>query len=111
MGGTTTMEAIWQGVSVLTFEGDRWASRTSQSLLRRTHLGEFVADDVQGMVDLSIRLARRPDTPQWLAGLRQHMRPCLQASSACDTPALARAFEQFYTSVLSIRPNGQCPVS
>ena len=110
-GGTTTMEAIWQGVPVLTFEGDRWASRTSQSLLRRTHLGEFVADDVQGMVDLAIRLARRPDTPQWLADLRRHMRPCLQASSACDTPALARAFEQFYTAVLSTRPNGQCPVS
>ncbi len=37
-GGTTTMEAIWQGVPVLTFAGDRWASRTSQSLLHETPL-------------------------------------------------------------------------
>jgi predicted O-linked N-acetylglucosamine transferase (SPINDLY family) len=110
-GGTTTMEAIWQGVPVLTCHGDRWASRTSQSLLRRTHLKEFVADDVQGMVDLAIRLARSPDTPQRLADLRRHMRPCLQASSACDTPALARALEQFYSAVLITRPNGQCPVT
>ena len=50
-GGTTTMEAIWQGVPVLTFAGDRWSSRTSQSLLRRTHLEEFVAEDIEGMVE------------------------------------------------------------
>ena len=100
-GGTTTMEAIWQGVPVLTFAGDRWSSRTSQSLLRRTHLEEFVAEDIEGMVDLAIRLARSPDTPRRLAELRWQMRACLQASSACDTPALARAMEQFYTAVVT----------
>ena len=101
-GGTTTMEAIWQGVPVLTYDGDRWASRTSQSLLRRTHLNGFVADAVERMVDLAAHVARSPDTPKHLESLRSHMRPCLQTSPACDTAGLARAMEQFYWTVLSI---------
>lgn len=101
-GGTTTMEAIWQGVPVLTFDGDRWASRTSQTLLRRTHLKEFVAGDVEGMIDLAVQIAHSPHIAQCLADLRGHMRAELRASSACDVLALARAMEQFYASVLSI---------
>jgi predicted O-linked N-acetylglucosamine transferase (SPINDLY family) len=98
-GGTTTMEAMWQGVPVLTFDGDRWASRTSHTLLHRTHLAEFVADDVRQMVELAISLARSPDTPLRLSDLRQQMRSRLQASSACDTPALARSMERFCRAV------------
>lgn len=99
-GGTTTMEAIWQGVPVLTCDGDRWAARTSQSLLRRTHLRTFVADGIEGMIELAVRLAQSPHTPARLAFLRRHMRSALEASSACDTAALARAMEEFYRGVL-----------
>ena len=100
-GGTTTMEAIWQGVPVLTCDGDRWAARTSQSLLRRTHLQGFVADGVQRMVELAVGMARSPDTPTQLASLRRHMRSALEVSSACDTSSLARAMEEFYREVLN----------
>jgi protein O-GlcNAc transferase len=98
-GGTTTMEAIWQGIPVLTFDGDRWASRTSQTLLRRTHLKEFVADNVEGMVDLAVNLALSPGAFQRLAEIRRQMRTDLRASSACDTPELARSMERFYASL------------
>jgi predicted O-linked N-acetylglucosamine transferase (SPINDLY family) len=99
-GGTTTMEAIWQGVPVLTFRGDRWASRTSESLLRRTHLQEFVADSVEEMVDFAVELAQSRDTPRRLDDLRRTMRTVLKAQSACDTAALARAMEGFFKAVL-----------
>lgn len=99
-GGTTTMEAIWQGVPVLTFRGDRWASRTSESLLRRTHLQEFVADSVEEMVDFAVELAQSRDTPRRLDDLRRTMRTALKAQSACDTAALARAMEGFFKAVL-----------
>jgi protein O-GlcNAc transferase len=95
-GGTTTIEAVWQGVPVLTFDGDRWVSRTSQTLLRRSHLGEFVARDVNDMVERAVHWASQPDTPQRLAALRGDMRQKLSVSAACDTAGLARAMEQFY---------------
>jgi protein O-GlcNAc transferase len=95
-GGTTTMEAIWQGVPVLTFEGDRWASRTSQSLLRRTHLGEFVAKDATAMIDFAIELARDRSAPARLSELRRQMRQRLRESSACQARALAQNMERLY---------------
>jgi len=95
-GGMTTMESLWQGVPVLTFDGDRWASRTSQSLIRNTHLGEFVTQDVRSYIELAVKLAHDPETPNRLTELRKHMRENLQNSSACDTYALARGMERFY---------------
>ena len=95
-GGTTTMEAIWQGVPVLTFDGDRWASRTSQSLLRRTHLAAFVTESVGAMVEQAVALAADPGTPVRLSELRRSMRERLQQSSACDAAALARGMEALY---------------
>lgn len=100
-GGTTTMEAIWQGVPVLTFDGDRWASRTSQTLLRRTHLADFVAADRRAYVQTAVDMATDPQAASKLANLRATMREKLLASPACDTTALARGMEQLYRSLAS----------
>jgi predicted O-linked N-acetylglucosamine transferase (SPINDLY family) len=95
-GGTTTMEAIWQGVPVLTFDGDRWASRTSQTLLRRTHLADFVAAGPREYVETAVTIARDPQAPSRLATLRADMRDRLLASPACDVAGLASAMERIY---------------
>jgi predicted O-linked N-acetylglucosamine transferase (SPINDLY family) len=93
-GGTTTMEAIWQGVPVLTFAGDRWASRTSPSLLHDTHLAAFVAKDVRDYVERATQLAQDSTTPRMLAELRRQMRDVLQNSTVCNTRELAQAMER-----------------
>ena len=95
-GGTTTMESIWQGVPVLSFDGDRWASRTSQTLLRRTHLADFVAPSSQKYVQTAVDIATDPQSRSRLASLRKTMRQRLLASPACDTAALAHAMENIY---------------
>ena len=98
-GGTTTMEAMWQGVPVLTFDGDRWISRTSQTLLRRCHLGEFVANDVDDMIQRGVHWGNSKDAHTELARMRLEMRDQLAGSSACDTKALSRSMEDLYTDI------------
>ncbi len=73
-GGTTTTEAMWQGVPTLTILGDRWASRTSATLLLNSHLGEFVAGSVDDYINQAVKLAGDPTTPQRLTELRMTMR-------------------------------------
>ncbi|MGE5345364.1 MAG: hypothetical protein ACM3JH_05360 [Acidithiobacillales bacterium] len=102
-GGTTTIEAIWQGVPVLTFAGERWASRTSASLLARTHLGEFVTRDRAEMVQTGVALARDPGIASRLAGLRRSMRRKLRDSVACDGRGLAREMERVYRDIAGRR--------
>ena len=95
-GGTTTMEALWQGVPVLTFDGDRWASRTSQTLLKRSHLAEFVADYLEDYIARAIAWAIDPQSPDRLQQIRNGMRRELTESSACDAARFARSMEEMY---------------
>ena len=95
-GGTTTTEAIWQGVPVIAFAGDRWVSRTSASILRAGGLGGFVADNLEGYVSLASRWANSAEDWLWLAALRADMRRQLMASSVCDTAGFAREMEEIY---------------
>ncbi len=96
-GGTSTTEAIWQGVPVIAFHGDRWASRTSASILREGGLGGFVARDLEDYVALAARWASEPDTRARLGELRRTMRSRLSASPVCDTVRFAREMENLYT--------------
>jgi predicted O-linked N-acetylglucosamine transferase (SPINDLY family) len=103
-GGTTTTEALWQGVPVVCFRGDRWAARTSASLEMAAGLGEFVAADRAGYVALAAGMARNPETPARLAELRRNMRDRLRASAACDTAGLARHLERIYREAVVFSP-------
>lgn len=98
-GGTTTMEAIWQGVPVITFDGDRWAARTSASILAGTHLMKFVASDVDGYAQTAIAQASASNVGQRLRSMRQTMRESLVDCPACDTQSLARAMEALYLEI------------
>jgi len=95
-GGTTTSEALWQGVPVLSFAGDRWAARTSASILREAGLAEFVAPDLDGFVAQGVALARDPAFPARLDSLRRTMRDRLRAAPVCDTDSFARSMEDAY---------------
>ena len=95
-GGTTTTEAIWQGVPVVTFQGDRWVARTSASILRAANLGQFVGEKLEDYVSMGILLANSPDRRESLGELRRNMRSRLSQSPVCDTEGFARNMERIY---------------
>ncbi len=95
-GGTTTTEALWQGVPTLTFAGDRWIGRISATLLRHAGLGEYVADDLPGYIRQAIAIANDPEMPSRLGALRTGLREKLRTTSVCDVNRFARSMESIY---------------
>jgi protein O-GlcNAc transferase len=95
-GGTTTAEALWMGVPVVTFHGQRWVGRLSESILSRVGLNELVTDSDDRYVEVASRLAA--DLPA-LAQLRGRLRPRLLASPLCDGPTFARQLETAYRAM------------
>jgi protein O-GlcNAc transferase len=95
-GTTTTCEALWMGVPVITRAGQTHASRVGVSLL--THAGhpEWIATSEDEYIVLAITLAR--DAPRRVA-LRATLRDELSASPLMNRAAYARSIEQAYRSV------------
>jgi protein O-GlcNAc transferase len=83
-------------VPVLCFDGVRWASRTSRSLLLAAGLADWVKRDCTDYVAAAIDPALAPETPNRLAALRASMRDRLHASPVCDCKALFRELETLY---------------
>lgn len=92
-GGTTTAEALWMGVPVITLPGERMASRMSASMLDAAGLGEFIAKDENDFVRLAMELGRDGAKR---SQLRKELRPRMAASPLCDGPGLARAMGEAF---------------
>jgi protein O-GlcNAc transferase len=102
-GGTTTVEALWQGVPVLTFNGDRWAARTSRSVLDGARMTDWVEPSLDAYVARAVGLASDPATPARLAALRATMRDRLRAAPICDAAAYCRDVERVYCAAAARR--------
>ena len=85
-GTTTTCEALWMGVPVITTLGDHHAARVSASLLHAAGHPDFVGKDAAEFVRLASDLAR--DTAR-LASLRSGLRAELLRSPLLDATAYA----------------------
>ena len=62
-GTTTTCEALWMGVPVVTLRGDRHAGRVGASLLSQIGLTDLIANSVEEYVEIALALAGNPRTP------------------------------------------------
>jgi predicted O-linked N-acetylglucosamine transferase (SPINDLY family) len=92
-GTTTTCEALWMGVPVITLAGDSHVSRVGVSLLSQLSFQEFIAATQAEYIDIAVRLARNTD---YLASLRSQLRQRMANSSLCDAPDFAMRIEKSY---------------
>jgi protein O-GlcNAc transferase len=87
-GTTTTCEALWMGVPVLTIAGDRHAARVGASLLTTIGAPELIAQDVN---DLANRAAKLASDPLALDHYRATLQAKALASALANTKDLSRA--------------------
>jgi len=89
-GTTTTCEALYMGVPVITILGDRHCSRVSASLLNAAGFGEFVAKDGEEFVKIAADLA---GNTQKLIEVKQNLRERMQNSSLLDKKSFTRKWQ------------------
>lgn len=92
-GGTTTFEALWMGVPVVSLSGDRSTARLSLSFLATAGLGALATPDPRAFVHCAFELSS--NLPR-LADLRSRLRQRIAVSPLCDAPRFVRNMEDLY---------------
>jgi protein O-GlcNAc transferase len=92
-GTTTTCEALWMGVPVVTLAGDVHMARVGASILQCAGLDDLVAHDKAAYVRLAVALANDRERRQ---ALRAGLRGQLAASPMLDHAGFTRGLEAHY---------------
>lgn len=95
-GGTTTCDALWMGVPVITATGIRSISRSAGSILSTVGLTDWIASTHEDYVHLAVQFAGEQAT---LGRLRGSLRARMLASPLMDEPRFARDVENAYRSM------------
>jgi protein O-GlcNAc transferase len=89
-GGTTSVDALWMGVPVLTLKGDRFLSHLGESIATTAGQKDWIAEDHDDYVNKALQFAT--DLGQ-LANLRSALRDRVLMSPLFDTSQFAKDFE------------------
>jgi protein O-GlcNAc transferase len=92
-GGTTTCDALWMGVPVVSLAGRTGVGRGGVSILSNVSLPDLVARDTEQYVRIAVALAG--DLPR-LSNLRATLRERMKGSPLMDAPSFARDVEAAY---------------
>ncbi|QEI05272.1 tetratricopeptide repeat protein [Pigmentiphaga aceris] len=96
-GGTTSLEALYMSVPVLSLRGGRFMSRMADTLLMNAGLSDWIADDADHFVQLAVsHAADRATLGRLRAG---ELREQVLASALMDTTRFARDVEQTFRDI------------
>ena len=105
-GTTTTCEALWMGVPVISLRGDRHAGRVGASILTRMGLQALIAYNEEAYVRIGIELAQDMNR---LELLREGMRQRMKTSPIYDGASFADSVGNTFKKVWNIwRQTGIC---
>ncbi|ESW59442.1 MAG: hypothetical protein Q27BPR15_17475 [Rhodobacter sp. CACIA14H1] len=96
-GTTTTCEALWMGVPVLTRAGSTHTSRVSGSILSSIGAGELIAGGWKDFVVKARDLATSIDRMRLY---RHTLRDRMASSEICDADGMVSHLGQFFQAVL-----------
>ena len=102
-GGTTSSDALWAGVPVVTCAGRSFAARMAGSLLHALGLLGLVTHSLEEYAQLALRLARAPER---LAEVRATLAHQRDASPLFDTDRFRRHLESAYLAMMERRRSG-----
>jgi predicted O-linked N-acetylglucosamine transferase (SPINDLY family) len=92
----TTLEALSQGVPVLTLCGTSIIERQSASILTAIGLQDWIADTPDAYIEKAIHFANRPAA---LAALRNCLRERVKQSPLGDVVGFTRELEKCYRTI------------
>lgn len=92
-GGTTSLDALWMGVPLVTLTGERSSSRGGASILTTLGRPEWIARTPGEYIAIAQRLAA---DPQQLEAIRSGLRAELQASPLMDGAGFTGELEHLY---------------
>ena len=95
-GTTTTCEALWMGVPVITQAGDRHASRVGVSLLSNTGLPELVAQTEEEYISIAVKLSKDSEK---LQSLRRGLRDMMTTSPLRNPERFTAELEERYRTM------------
>jgi protein O-GlcNAc transferase len=112
MGGvTTSFDALWMAVPVITMQGDRVASRATAAIVGALGHPEWIAQSEQEYIDNVVTLARDVEQRK---ELRSAQRERMTVSPLCDAKGLSRSLEDAYAEMFERwlqEQNGRLPVA
>jgi protein O-GlcNAc transferase len=95
-GHTTSLDALWMGVPVVSRTGDTPAARAGLSLLSNLGLEKLTSSTDEDFVTTAVKLAKDQPT---LSTLRSSLRERVQRSPLMDGARFARGMEAAYRSI------------
>ncbi len=98
-GTTTTCEALWMGIPVITLAGSVHAARVGCSILSQLGLTDMIAKDPEAYVSLAEDLACDRGR---LAHLREELRVRMGSSSLMDAKGFCQDLETAYRDIWKI---------